>query len=139
MTAISAGCSRTSSSTTATRSRRQGLIGPGYKPEIGVSVDAQTTIQDPDGRIYYVAATITPVGELWTSPRTGQSYALQFQVDIPSFGAELTVTTRLQDQEFVVPGAPIYEGTAGVDGTFLGGERRRRRLDGAGVLRRASR
>lgn len=97
-----------------------GLIGPGYKPEIGVAVDAQTTIQDPDGAIYFVAATLTPVGELWTSPRTGQTYAQQFRIDIPSFDASLTVTTRVQDQEFIVPGAPVYEGTADVEGRFLG-------------------
>lgn len=97
-----------------------GIIGEGYNPEIGVSVDAYTTLQDADGNLYYVASTITPVGELWTSPSSGYGYAQQFRVEIPSFDADITVTTRLQDQEFFASGAPIYEGTAGAEGTFLG-------------------
>jgi predicted secreted hydrolase len=97
-----------------------GIIGPGYKPEIGVSVDAYATLQDADGNLYYVASTITPVGELWTSPETGNGYAQQFQVEIPSFGADIVVSVRLQDQEFAITGAPVYEGTAGAEGTFLG-------------------
>lgn len=63
---------------------------------------------------------MTAVGELWTSPRTGNAYARQFRVEIPSFQADITVTTRLEDQEFSVGGAPIYEGTAEPAGTFLG-------------------
>lgn len=97
-----------------------GVIGEGYKPEIDVTVDAYVTIQDPQGELYYVASTITAVGELWESPRTGRSYAQQFLVRIPSFDAELLVTTRLPDQEFAVAGAPVYEGIAGVEGTLLG-------------------
>ncbi len=96
-----------------------GIIGEGYKPEIGVSVDSYATIQDPDGNLYYVASTVTPVGELWVSPRTGKGYAQQFLVEIPSFDAEITVTTRVQDQEFDVSGAPIYEGIGGIEGTLL--------------------
>ncbi len=97
-----------------------GIIGEGYKPEIGVSVDAYVTIQNPDGDIYYVASTITPIGELWVSPRTNRGYAQQFLVEIPSFDAEITVTSRLPDQEFAVSGAPIYEGIAAVEGEMLG-------------------
>jgi predicted secreted hydrolase len=97
-----------------------GIIGKGFKPEIGVSVDAYATLQDADGNLYYVASKVTPVGELWTSPSTGNSYAQQFRVEIPSFDADITVTTRLQDQEFAANGAPIYEGTANPEGTFLG-------------------
>lgn len=97
-----------------------GIIGPGYKPEIGVEVPAYATLQGPEGDIYYVKTVITPVGELWTSPRSGVSYAQQFQVEIPSFDASIVVTTRLQDQEFEIPGASIYEGTADPKGKFLG-------------------
>lgn len=99
-----------------------GIIGEGYKPEIGVAVDAFSTIQDPQGEIYYVASVITPVGELWTSPSTGNSYAQQFRVEIPSFQADMTISARMQDQEFSASGAPIYEGTAEPTGTFLGGD-----------------
>lgn len=98
-----------------------GIIGAGYKPEIGVSVDAYATLQDGDGNLYYVASTITPVGELWVSPDTGNGYAQQFRVQIPSFDADITVSVRLQDQEFAITGAPVYEGTAGAEGTMLGG------------------
>jgi hypothetical protein len=41
-------------------------------------------------------------------------------VEIPSFDADILVSTRLQDQEFSASGAPIYEGTAEPTGTFLG-------------------
>jgi len=97
-----------------------GIIGEGYKPEIGVPVDAYATIQDPQGQLYYVASRITPVGELWTSPATGVAYAQQFRVEIPSFDADIVVSTRLQDQEFALPSASVYEGTADPQGTFLG-------------------
>lgn len=97
-----------------------GVIGEGYKPEIGVTVDGYATVQDADGELYYVANRITPIGELWESPRTGNRYAQQFRVEIPSFDATFVVTTRLQDQEFAVSGAPIYEGIADVDGEILG-------------------
>lgn len=97
-----------------------GIIGEGYKPEIGVTVDAYVTIQNPEGELFYVASTITPVGELWVSPRTDRGYAQQFLVEIPSFGAEITVTSRLPDQEFAVSGAPVYEGIAAVEGVMLG-------------------
>jgi predicted secreted hydrolase len=97
-----------------------GIIGEGFKPEIGVSVEAYATLQDADGNLYYVASTITPVGELWKSPATGNGYAQQFRVQIPSFQADITVTVRVQDQEFAISGSPVYEGTAGAEGTMLG-------------------
>lgn len=96
-----------------------GIIDESYKPQIGVAVAATVTLQDAAGNLYYQPGTITPTGTLWTSPRTGQVYAHQFQVEIPSFGAKLTVTTRIPDQEFP-SGAPVYEGTAGAQGTLLG-------------------
>lgn len=96
-----------------------GTIGENYKPQIGVAVAATVTLQDAAGNLYYEPGTITPTGTLWTSPRSGQVYAHQFQVEIPSFEARLTVTTRVPDQEFA-SGAPVYEGTAGAQGTLLG-------------------
>ncbi len=97
-----------------------GIIGEGYKPEIGVTVDSYATIQDDEGHLYYVATKVTPVGELWTSPTSGNSYAQQFRVEIPSFGADITVSTMLQDQEFALPTASVYEGIAHAEGTLLG-------------------
>ncbi len=97
-----------------------GIIGEGYTPEIGVTVDAYATIQDDEGHLYYVASKLTPVGELWVSPTTGKGYAQQFRVEIPSFDADITVSTGLQDQEFALPSASVYEGIATADGTLLG-------------------
>ena len=97
-----------------------GIIGEGYTPEIGVSVEAYATIQDADGELYYVASVITPVGELWQSPVTGRGYATQFQVEIPSFDAAFVVSSRIPDQEFAIPGGSIYEGTSDVTGRILG-------------------
>ena len=97
-----------------------GIIGEDYKPEIDVPIESYVTIQNPEGDLYYVASTVTAIGELWVSPRTGRPYAQQFRVEIPSFDADLVVTSRLPDQEFAVAGAPIYEGIAAIDGTLLG-------------------
>ena len=66
------------------------------------------------------ATSTTPVGELWTSPATGNGYAQQFRVQIPSFDADITVSVLVQDQEFAITGAPVYEGIASPEGTFLG-------------------
>lgn len=96
-----------------------GVIGEGFKPEIGVSVEAFATIQEADGSTYYVASQVTPVGELWTSPRTGFAYAQQFRVVIPSFQADILVSARLQDQEFAIAGTPVYEGIGAAEGTML--------------------
>ena len=97
-----------------------GIIGEGYKPEIGVTVDSYATIQDDEGHLYYVASKVTPIGELWVSPTTGRGYAQQFRVEIPSFDADITVTTSLQDQEFALPSASVYEGIASAEGVLLG-------------------
>lgn len=96
-----------------------GVIGEGFTPQIGVTVEAFATLQDGDGAMYYVASRVTPVGELWVSPRTGFAYAQQFRVEIPSFQADVVVTARLQDQEFAITGTPVYEGIAAAEGTML--------------------
>ena len=77
-------------------------------------------MQDAEGNLYYVASTITPVGELWTSPATGNVYAQQFHVQIPSFQADLTVSVLVQNQEFPIAASPVYEGVAKPTGTMLG-------------------
>lgn len=97
-----------------------GIIGEGYKPEIGVAVDAYATIQDGAGELYYVQSRITPIGELWVSPHTGRGYAQELLVEIPSFDAQFIVTTSLLDQEFALPTASLYEGIASVTGSLLG-------------------
>jgi predicted secreted hydrolase len=97
-----------------------GIIGPGFTPQIGVTVEAFATLQDADGAMYYVASQVTPVGELWVSPDTGFAYVQTFRVVIPSFQADIAVTARLQDQEFSIAGTPVYEGIASADGTMLG-------------------
>lgn len=97
-----------------------GITGSDYEPEIGTTVPGYATLQDADGNLYYVESSVTPIGALWTSPVTGRTFVQQFQVSIPSFGADITVSTRLPGQEFPVSGNPIYEGTAGATGTMLG-------------------
>ena len=111
-----------------------GILTVGYKPEIDVPVDAYATVQDAEGNLYYVASTITPVGELWTSPATGNVYAQQFHVQIPSFQADLTVSVLVQNQEFPIAASPVYEGVAKPTGTMLG-FRDGRRLDQQGRTR----
>ena len=96
------------------------IVTAGYKSELGVTRDAYATIQDPDGNLYHVASRITAIGELWTSPTTGNVYVQQWRVEIPSFHADLTATVRLQNQEFPTQNLAVYEGASSAEGTFLG-------------------
>jgi predicted secreted hydrolase len=85
---------------------------------LGKKVDSQATLQDASGATWFVPTFMTPVGRTWTSPRSGETYFLEWQVEIPSFKASLLVSSLLDEQEFVVPTAPVYEGVAVASGTF---------------------
>jgi hypothetical protein len=58
------------------------------------------------------------MGRTWTSPESGNTYFLEFLVEIPAFAASLTVTSLIDAQEFPVENASVYEGVAAATGTF---------------------
>lgn len=96
------------------------LSKAGEDPPTGVAVPSYSTLQSPDGTMYYVASTMTPLEPTWKSSITGATYYTSVRLEIPLFDADLTVTAPVADQEFPTPGAPVYEGIGSVHGTFKG-------------------
>jgi predicted secreted hydrolase len=93
-------------------------LGGSEIPVLNKRSPALATVQNAEGDIWFVASSVTPIGSTWTSPHTGTTYFLQFQIEIPSFNASFVVTTLVPDQEFPVGLGGAYEGIASVTGTF---------------------
>jgi len=87
-------------------------------PALNQKSASQATVQRSDGTTYFVPSFFTPVGNVWTSPVTGIAYFMELLVEIPSFGASITVKSLMDAQEF--RGGPVYEGVASATGTFEG-------------------
>jgi predicted secreted hydrolase len=96
------------------------LSKAGEDPATDVAVSSSSTLQSPDGTMYYVASTMTPLAPRWKSPVTGETYYTRVRVQIPLFDADFTVAAPIADQEFPTQGAPVYEGIGSVAGTFQG-------------------
>jgi predicted secreted hydrolase len=82
------------------------------------AVKSFVSLRGPLGEMYVAESTMTP-GNYWHSPHTNIWYALQFTVQIGDF-ATLVFDALVPDQEFVMQSGSIYEGVAGVTGTFDG-------------------
>jgi predicted secreted hydrolase len=96
-----------------------GIESTDSRPTAGTPIPgAHATIQKADGTTYYVPSVITP-SDPWPDPAKGP-YFMQMKVEIPSFGAQLVVTSLMKAQLFTLPNSPVYEGVAGVSGTFNG-------------------
>ena len=76
------------------------------------------TLRDATGQMYVHPSTMTPTVK-WVSPHSGIEYFLEYEVKIGDFG-DLTFKSLLPDQEFVLNPGSVYEGVAGVTGTFQG-------------------
>jgi len=94
------------------------LSPSGLQP--GQKVPSVATLQGPDGTVYVDIATATVVAKPWPSPDSGITYYMELQVAIPSVQGQLTVTSLIDSQEFYNPTGSVYEGVAGVTGTFQG-------------------
>jgi len=98
----------------------------GSKFELGKQIVSFVTLQDPDGKTYFGPSLLKPTGETWTSPTTGVTYFMEFEIEIldiahPFHPIKLTIKSLLKDQEFPSgPGAGVYEGVAAATGTFRG-------------------
>lgn len=99
-----------------------GVLEDGAAPQLDVAMDGYVTLQNADGDLYLEDSRVTPLGPTWTSPVSGATYFTQFRVEIPSFEAEIVVSTLLDGQEFPIPGSPVYEGVATAKGTFQGAD-----------------
>ena len=95
------------------------------EPQLGVATKSIATVQYPNSPTIWVSTTTTP-GKPWTSPVTGKTYFMELQVEIKRGlipwwpDASLTVASLIDSQEFPLTNGSIYEGVAGVSGTFNG-------------------
>ncbi len=83
------------------------------------------TLLDPEGAPTYLGPddfTSTPTGS-WTSPSTGTTYPMGWQVEVPSAELSLTVTPLLEKQELDTrrtTGVIYWEGAVDVSGSQAG-------------------
>jgi predicted secreted hydrolase len=81
------------------------------------------TYVDRNGRSQHLSSrefSLRPSGQQWTSPATGASYPIRWQVSIPSLSLNLEISTRLSQQEMATSGpiSPNYwEGAIEIAGT----------------------
>ncbi len=98
-----------------------GIVGATQKPTLNTAMAGYATLEAANGDTYLVGSTVTPFGRTWTSPESGITYFTQFRVQIPSFGADIVVSTLMDSQEFPgTNGGSVYEGVAKAKGIFKG-------------------
>lgn len=97
-----------------------GVVANGQTPQLNVPFLGYATLESPDGKMYFVASSVTPIGGTWTSPQSGKTYFTSLQVNIPIFNAQIVATTLVKSQEFPTGRASVYEGVATARGTFQG-------------------
>jgi predicted secreted hydrolase len=75
----------------------------------------------PSRRLMAKDFTLTP-GRRWTSPTTGASYPIEWQVSVPEESLQLAVTPLLENQEIVGTRTSVkyWEGAVDVKGTRAG-------------------
>jgi predicted secreted hydrolase len=94
-----------------------GIVAKGKRPQLNVPFQGFATVQSPDGKMYFVPSSATPIDETWRSPQTGKTYFTKLRVNIPGFNARIVATSLVKPQEFA-GAAPVYEGVATAKGTF---------------------
>ena len=79
-----------------------------------------------EGQTLHLAAkdiTLTPTGKTWTSPATGAIYPVQWRVQVPKNGVDVTVTPDFPAQEMntrASTGIVYWEGSVEVEGSRNG-------------------
>lgn len=63
--------------------------------------------------------TLTPL-DMWTSPKTGASYPVKWQLALPKLNTELTITSAFAHQELALDPVSYYEGAVTIDGERMG-------------------
>lgn len=78
------------------------------------------TYIDAQGKTLHLAAqdfTMTPAGTTWTSPNSGGTYPIAWQVSIPRLALRLEISTQLNSQELISRVGPSYwEGAIDING-----------------------
>jgi predicted secreted hydrolase len=88
-----------------------------------IQSESSGTWIDADGNTEYLATADYRVEVLdrWTSPQTGATYPVKWQVAVPGHGLDVTVTATFPGQEMAVQLGPVYwEGSVAVEGTANG-------------------
>jgi predicted secreted hydrolase len=79
---------------------------------------------DAGGRSTFLSSkdfSMQPDGDVWTSPQTKGHYPLRWQLSIPKFGLQCTISTPLSDQELTSKFGPSYwEGAVNIAGQHSG-------------------
>jgi predicted secreted hydrolase len=79
---------------------------------------------DANGRSTFLSAadfSMRPDSDLWSSPQTSGLYPVRWQISVPRFGVQCTITTPLQNQELTSKFGPSYwEGAVDVLGQQSG-------------------
>ena len=94
-----------------------GIVAGGKRPQLNVPFHGFATVQSPDGKMYFVPSSATPIDDTWRSPQTGKTYFMKLRVEIPDFNASIVAKSLVDSQEFA-GAAPVYEGVATAKGTF---------------------
>jgi predicted secreted hydrolase len=87
------------------------------------STKAATIGLSTGSQVFTRNATMTPLGQTWTSPRTHIIYPLAWKVKVPAIGLDAVVTTSVPNQEMVDPLEPFstyWEGSGRIVGTLHG-------------------
>jgi len=96
-----------------------GILTGGLQPALDTPMQGYATLESADGSTYLVASSVTPFGTTWKSDASGTTYFTKLRVQIPSFGADIVVSSLMDAQEFPASnGGSVYEGVAKAEGRF---------------------
>jgi predicted secreted hydrolase len=74
-------------------------------------------------QVFTRKATMTPLRQTWTSPRSHITYPIAWKVTVPAIGLEAVVSTAVPQQELFDPVEPFstyWEGSGRLEGTLRG-------------------
>lgn len=105
--------------------RRELMMFRLRKADGGLHAASSGTLIDPAGHSLHLtgADLRTRVTRRWTSPETGATYPVEWQVDLPGHGIELKVAAALDSQEMITTGSTgvvYWEGSVSVQGRMEG-------------------
>ena len=91
----------------------------------GLHPASSGTLVGPEGQVEHLTQTDfqTQVTHRWTSPATGATYPLGWELSLPGHGLKLELTAALDDQEMITRGSTgvtYWEGSLSVKGQANG-------------------
>ncbi len=76
------------------------IVATGKTPQLNVPFAGYANLESPDGKMYYVARTVTPTGGVWASPQSGKTYFTKLQVKHPALQRTVRRDVLMPSQEF---------------------------------------